>query len=194
MGRKNLADIRKNEILDAFEVCVGRFGFHQSSTRKIAEQAGVKQPLIAHYFGSKDALIEALVERIENYYISQLFSTLENSRDDQRLDEALAFLFGPQVLGPNAARLPLSALIAAARNNAILQHRMIRMYNRFLSICCDELRRAAPAASDQRIQEVGYGILSLGIGNDILISTGVTGLNPGLAQACARDLVRNLKN
>ncbi len=194
MGRKSLADIRRREILDAFEVCISTLGFHQSSTRKIAEQAGVKQPVIAHYFGSKAAMIEALVARIETYYLTRFSRAVEDCRGDQRLERALAFMFGPQVLGPEAAKIPLGALIAAARNNADLKSQILRMYNRFLSVCHEELKRAVPNATDRAVHQTAYGLLSLGIGNDILGSTQKDFVNRDTALASAHILVQKLKS
>ena len=99
MGRKSVADIRREEILDAFETCINTHGFHASSTRRIAAIAGIKQPLIAHYFGNKAAMVQALVARIEGHYIDRLTDVLGAARGRQRLKRALDFLFGPEVLG-----------------------------------------------------------------------------------------------
>ena len=52
MGRKSIAPQRQNEILDAFERCVMKYGFTGSSTHRISEEAGMKQPMVAHYFGN----------------------------------------------------------------------------------------------------------------------------------------------
>ena len=55
-------EIRKWQILDIALNHFIRYGFYGTSTRKIAEQAGISSGLMFHYFPNKLALYEALVE------------------------------------------------------------------------------------------------------------------------------------
>ena len=50
-------------LLDAAQTAFALFGFEGASVRKIAAEAGVDPALAAHYFGSKEALWQAVVER-----------------------------------------------------------------------------------------------------------------------------------
>ncbi len=52
----------RQAILDAARDCFAEMGLSGASTREIARRAGVTQPLINHYFGSKEGLFEAVVE------------------------------------------------------------------------------------------------------------------------------------
>lgn len=54
--------IRKWQILDIAVNHFIRYGFYGTSTRKIAEEAGISSGLMFHYFPNKLALYEALVE------------------------------------------------------------------------------------------------------------------------------------
>ncbi|MCL5022601.1 MAG: TetR family transcriptional regulator [Nitrospirae bacterium] len=51
----------KEEILNAAEVLFARSGYHASSMRAITESAGVNLALVNYHFGSKEALLEAVV-------------------------------------------------------------------------------------------------------------------------------------
>lgn len=53
----------QDAILDAAEVVFADNGFHGATTRAIAEQARANAALIHYYFGSKEALYEAVVAR-----------------------------------------------------------------------------------------------------------------------------------
>ncbi|MBO5246448.1 MAG: TetR/AcrR family transcriptional regulator [Eubacterium sp.] len=53
---------RKWQILDIALNHFIRYGFYGTSTRKIAEEAGISSGLMFHYFPNKLALYEALVE------------------------------------------------------------------------------------------------------------------------------------
>lgn len=55
-------EIRKWQILDIALSHFIRYGFYGTSTRKIAEVAGISSGLMFHYFPNKLALYEALVE------------------------------------------------------------------------------------------------------------------------------------
>ena len=54
----------RHAILDAAEAAFAERGFHQTKLRNVAAEVGVTQPLIHHYFGSKDALFEAVLTRV----------------------------------------------------------------------------------------------------------------------------------
>lgn len=54
--------LRKWQILDIALNHFIRYGFYGTSTRKIAEEAGISSGLMFHYFPNKMALYEALVE------------------------------------------------------------------------------------------------------------------------------------
>lgn len=64
----NRADETRDAILVAARACFADRGFAGSSTREIARRAGVTQPLIHHYFGTKDALFDAVLEQALNQY------------------------------------------------------------------------------------------------------------------------------
>lgn len=55
-------EVRKWQILDIALNHFIRYGFYGTSTRKIAEEAGISSGLMFHYFPNKLALYEALVE------------------------------------------------------------------------------------------------------------------------------------
>jgi len=54
---------REQRMLDAAEEIFGRRGFRAASMDEIAEHSGVTKPLVYQYFGSKDEIYEACVER-----------------------------------------------------------------------------------------------------------------------------------
>lgn len=55
-------ETRKKQILDIALNHFIRYGFYGTSTRKIAEEAGISSGLMFHYFPNKLTLYEALVE------------------------------------------------------------------------------------------------------------------------------------
>jgi AcrR family transcriptional regulator len=53
----------KQEILNTAEVLFARSGYRASSMRAITEKAGVNLALVNYHFGSKEALLEAVISR-----------------------------------------------------------------------------------------------------------------------------------
>lgn len=57
--------VRKNQILDAAAVVFAQKGFHPTTTRDIARQAGVAEGTIYTYFDSKTAVLLGIFERMK---------------------------------------------------------------------------------------------------------------------------------
>ncbi|HCN84900.1 MAG TPA: hypothetical protein DIT07_14975, partial [Sphingobacteriaceae bacterium] len=68
---------RKDSILDAAEKLFSEIGFDASSTRAIAAKAGVNMAMLSYYFGSKDGLYKAVLERRLGIY-EQTFHILND--------------------------------------------------------------------------------------------------------------------
>ncbi|MXV49625.1 TetR family transcriptional regulator [Pedobacter sp. HMF7647] len=56
-------DKKKEAILDAAELLFSQFGYEGASTRLIASEAGVNMAMLSYYFGSKDGVYKAVIER-----------------------------------------------------------------------------------------------------------------------------------
>jgi AcrR family transcriptional regulator len=59
-----LARERVDQILDAAAALFGSKGFHRTTTRDIAQQAGVSEGTLYNYFSSKDEILIGIVTRI----------------------------------------------------------------------------------------------------------------------------------
>ena len=57
-------EIRRNEILDAAERLLATKGYEQMAIRDLIDELQIAKGTVYHYFASKQALLEALVERI----------------------------------------------------------------------------------------------------------------------------------
>ena len=57
-------EIRRNEILDAAQRVVYTKGYDQMSIQDILAEVKISKGAFYHYFDSKQALLEALIERL----------------------------------------------------------------------------------------------------------------------------------
>ncbi|MEO1142890.1 MAG: TetR/AcrR family transcriptional regulator, partial [Pseudomonadota bacterium] len=63
MARPDIKESRREQIIDAFEFCVARYGVEGATLAKTAEQAGLARPLVRHNVGNRDDLVDALTKR-----------------------------------------------------------------------------------------------------------------------------------
>jgi AcrR family transcriptional regulator len=54
---------KRSEILDAALVIIGRDGYSKATLQQLSEEVGLSQMGLLHYFGSKDALITAVLRQ-----------------------------------------------------------------------------------------------------------------------------------
>ncbi len=193
MGRKSIAPRRREEILDAFERCIEKHGFAGSSTRRISEEANMNQPMISHYFGNKRSMVDALIHRIMEDYTSRLGKALGTKRGESRIGELLDFLFGPGLLGNKTKRNLLGQLLGSSLHDENLRSRLQQMYASFLKIGAAELHQAFPGITPKEARPYVYGILSLAVGNDAVLSVGLPYANRKNARICAETLIAGLK-
>lgn len=84
----------KARILEATDRLFGELGFDATSTRDIAERSGVNKALIHYHFGTKDDLLEVLLdgyyERLANELVAALGSRTEPEEQALALLDAYA--------------------------------------------------------------------------------------------------------
>ncbi len=66
-GSQQRGDDARRRLLDAGLELFAKDGFEGTSTRALAEKAGVNLPAIPYYFGSKEGLYRAIVDEIVQY-------------------------------------------------------------------------------------------------------------------------------
>ncbi|MEM6289968.1 MAG: TetR family transcriptional regulator [Myxococcota bacterium] len=66
MGRPSNRDERRRDIVEAALVVMSTRGFDGASVQAIAKQAGLSAGLLHHHFGSKAAVLEALLHTLED--------------------------------------------------------------------------------------------------------------------------------
>ncbi len=158
MPRPSLKDQRSEEILDAYLTCVARFGLVGATQERIATQAGVKRPLLRHYLGNKDQMIEALTA-----YVIDGFAITTDA-----LDAALVLVETPSDLvdllfaegSDSDPRLMLAwqALTASVADYPAMRAPLLASLSRFLDVIDRNLRRVAPHADTVQIRAVTQGI------------------------------------
>src|SRR5579884_571625 len=89
--------IREQLILDVAGQVFARGGFHEGSMDEIAALAGVSKPMVYAYFGSKEGLYVAYIDRTGGELLERLVGagrpgTSAAARLRARIDEFFAFV------------------------------------------------------------------------------------------------------
>lgn len=112
------AEVRRRQILDAAGACFARRGFHAASMAEIARTFGMSAGHIYNFFASKEAIIEALVERD----LEAALDEIEKLRGAAELGEAMVAGVAKGVQKTVArSSLALEIVAEAARNPRIAE-------------------------------------------------------------------------
>ena len=159
MPRRDLTEDRTRQILDAFEACILRYGLESSSLERVAEEAGVKRPLIRHYIGNRDALVLALARRFVDNYRAQVVTMFDQLGESRRVEKLFSALFSDRSGGGAESVLIFENLILEAAGQPDVRELLSGWTSEFVGMVRDELVRHVPEADGH--EEVAWGIVSI---------------------------------
>lgn len=192
MARPSLAAIRREQILDALERCLARDGIEGTSLESVAAEAGVRRPIIRHYFGNRDALLAAAVERSLAAYRSDLEVALRAMPGDGRLAAFLDYLFLGRFVG-NPERERIFRALFAAVDDAATQRLLRATYRRFEDVCFAALRADVRRPSAAAVRGAAYAIACLAEQNAGFLAIGFPRSRARAARRAASAIVRDLE-
>jgi AcrR family transcriptional regulator len=128
-----LRDVRRSELLDCAQALFVEVGYEAATIADIIERAGVSKGGFYHHFDSKEALLEALAERITHEMVAAAEDVL-NAHGLNGVERLNGFFAGigrwKAAAGPR-----LRAVFEATlrRENALLHHRLIDATSRIVA-------------------------------------------------------------
>lgn len=161
MGRPSLATVRRTEILEAFARCVARQGLEGTSMQDVADEAGMKRPILRHYVGNRDALVTALAVHIAQLYRDRLDAMLAEQEPDMALERLLELLMPSTPSESAEDLLVLESLIAAARDDESVRAPMLGFVEHVLASFRKLVRTRAPELPRARVEATAYGLVSV---------------------------------
>ncbi len=192
MGRKSLADERSEEILDAFERCVIRFGIDGTSLEQIADEANMKRSILRHYIGNRDALVDALVERVTQRFRQEVSRGLASIPSQASSVALLDFLFTPTDPSNGNDRIVIDVLITAKGRFPNAKRLLIEMFESWINELAEILQHYYSNATADRCRAVAYSILSMTLMNDSFLWLGLDQQHEKGARLCAEALLQTL--
>lgn len=173
LARPEIKDDRREQILDAFEHCVARYGLEGATLGKTAEAAGLARPLIRHNVGNKDDLQDALVQRFLLRSKTAMDELVAFLPDENRLDTLLDFLFDPSSTDPQLV-LVFNALSAAAPGDPALARQLQEWLADFVARLESVLAKNCPGAPAASVEAVAAGLTGIYFNVEALYPIGLS--------------------
>lgn len=185
MNRIRGGDERRARILEAAIAVLAREGIGETTTRKIAAQAGVNQAMLRYYFGSKDDLLFAVLQemmRQTREVVQQ--ATPRGGTLREMVREGLTGFWEQFEARPELQVMQYELTLYALRNPAAawLARQQYDGYCTVVEMLCEEAFVAAGRSSALPLAELARFIVG---GLDGLILQFISNLDPARAR---RDL------
>jgi len=162
MGRKSLATERRQQILNAFAICLRQYGFEGTTLERVAEEAGVQRSIIRHYIGNRDDLISAAVDRIIHDYKVELAGAIDDLPQAELIPALLDVLFCPDGINEISDYDTLiNVLWSTHERNPHTRTLLLNLYQEFEALIFDSLTHAFPQSALEKRQNTAYAIMCL---------------------------------
>ena len=136
MADQNGVKIRKDRIIEAALAIFAEKGFQNATVAEIGRKAGVSEPTIYEYFGSKEALLFAIPEKISDEGHEEILRILPFIKGTEaRLRAIMHAYFFVYHSKPHYSNLVLLQLMSNKRFRQTTAHALIRRGTHLLLDC-----------------------------------------------------------
>jgi AcrR family transcriptional regulator len=115
-------ETRRREIIDAARACFLRTGFHKTTTDEICREANITPGGLYHYFGSKEELIAAVIDRSAQTAVDRMRNLISEAMNaESAFRQVGSFFFQAMQDGEidNATRLELEIWVEGLKNEKL---------------------------------------------------------------------------
>ena len=165
MARPNIKQERRNQILDACEICLVRYGYAGTTLNRVADEAGLARPLIRHNLGNRDDLLAATVERFINRSDEDMEAWLSALPRVNPLGRLIDWLFDPDTSDPHFIGVS-DALSIAAMEDENLERVLHRWNDRFVERLATIVHASRPGTEESDAITVAAGIAAIYLGSE----------------------------
>ena len=186
-ARKQPADVRREEVLDAAVRVFARESFRGAGTAEIAREAGIAEPTIYRHFGSKRDLYVAALRRCCEI-VGASFQRCQDEHEDA-VDALLAMvMWYEQSIREDPAYLLLRMRAEGETNDADVREALATAYSGLVENVAELVRRGQrQGVFNQSVTPHGAAWLFMGMGQvaDLTLMLGMDGT---AAEKCFNDL------
>jgi AcrR family transcriptional regulator len=164
MGRRSLAKERTVEILQAYAVCIGKFGLEGATLERVSEESGFSRGHIRHYVGNRDEMRRRLVQWVVDDFQEKAVETLGDIPRGQRSRARMHHMLKTG-LGPAPDNAAIDVLLGATTYDSDLRAMMREIYLDLERSIAGSLRDDFPGAPAKVYRDGAYQLLAIAFGN-----------------------------
>ena len=155
-----MKEARRDQILDAAEICVAHDGVEGLTLEKVAEEAGLARALIRHNIGNRDELIDALVDRFLARSQAEMDALFADLPADAASRTLVDWLFDPAAMDAHGIRVA-DALVSFGAKHPATARKMRHWTEKAWSDTAQVLTAEHPDAAEEAVDAAAAGILGL---------------------------------
>jgi AcrR family transcriptional regulator len=117
-------ETRRTEIIDAARTCFLRSGFHKTTTDEICREANITPGGLYHYFGSKEDLIAAVIDRSAETAVERMGNLVAGSGNAESAFRQVRSIFFQSMQDgeiDDATRLELEIWVEGLKNPKLFE-------------------------------------------------------------------------
>ena len=162
MPRPSIAAERREEILQAFEVCALRKGLEATTLADVADEAGLPRSLVRHFMGNRAEMVSGLIERMMERAIAAVEQAIA-AAGSKCNEDILQLLLNKLFVDTTTNRLMIQ-LWQKSWQDKQLQEELGDVYRS----CIEQIHdRLFPDTTD-RTHDLSYAFTALALGHAIL--------------------------
>jgi AcrR family transcriptional regulator len=163
--------LRAADILDAAIDVLTENGYHQFSLRRVAETAGVRLGTLQHYYPSKHALMQAMLDRMIEGYLERLERILAREQDPEDCFRALVEWM-MRDLNKRRTTVFFPELWSLANHEPQVTRLMEQMYARYRRVLEQAIARLNPALDAVQVRRLALFVSASIEGHTMFIGHG----------------------
>lgn len=117
-------ETRRTEIIDAARACFLRSGFHRTTTDEICHEGNITPGGLYHYFGSKEELIAAVIDRSAESAVQHMHELIGDTLNVESAMLQVSQVFAQTMQDPeidNATRLELEIWVEGLKDEKLFE-------------------------------------------------------------------------
>ena len=166
-GEQRTAD-RRERLLEAGLELLGRDGWKAATVRGVCAEAGLTERYFYESFANRDALLEAIFDRVSSEAAEAVLAAVEAAPHDARAKSRAAIGSFVELLtaDPRRAR----AMLIESVSNPVLEPRREQAIRTFAGLLADQARRFYSAGKDSQLDAELTALALVGGLSELLVA------------------------
>jgi len=193
MPRRSLAKERRQQILDAFEQCITRYGLEGTTLEQVADEANMSRSIIRHYIGNRDSVVEELVKRRLKQTTDALIKQYEGLSPEDSVKLTLSTMFTENPVINEGDQILLDVMTTGKDRYSGARQRLRKAFEEIIQSFTDDLRLVYTSATYEQCRQVAYAIICLAEMNESFMWLGINRKYNADARVIADTLLATLE-